>query len=450
MTGIWELDDSDVVSEWVHQAVQQVAVEFADSTGLPTEALDNIRTEEIFVVGKWGRGTAEPGEDELELAFIVDVDEVEGVDVYEEIAVPIIEAFGREPLWRGEVIDHPPQVMLDLFEGINLFRGIWRSEQKEQAINFHVGREEPHRIYSLTTDEILTVEDIVPDEDEFGMLEMQEMLSPDEFSQVQAGEAELADFVEGETEIVRKEPPTDEPEETEPEPDDEDEEPEPDVIDEDDRFSENPEFFDDMPPVLTPFAREADSLAVPAGSEYKKVEPRELYDFEVAMGHSSPDMPRDNPDLQGLEEGVGFRVAMGDIGHTVPASTFPRTGLYVKNRLLHEGPGYILEIYNDLVLYSAYISSLHDMKFSPGSYTSFRNFMGRLNRYGEQEGNERLVIRMAESDAASRGFDLIPDHPTIEGEKAPWLENRQYYQIEEDNADSKVWDNITEEMYGED
>jgi hypothetical protein len=448
MVGIWAHPDLDAIEQWIDETTAQLAQEFVETTGISESVFNRVNTRTVLISGKFGRGTGEPGNDPLEPVFIVDVegDKTSETEVYEEVVVPLLQTFEDDDVWRGLMVDTPPQSMLNWFTGIEMFNSIWPSDKSEDAINFHIQREEPHRVFDLTTRDIIESQEVVPDEEEFGRLELQQMLSPDEFAEFQGGtplselmEGEvkpsripLGEFLEGE-EDVEEEPDT---------------EPDKELGESEKKYERKDEFLEDMPAVLTPFAERSDSLEVPAGKVTKEVTPRDLYKFEAAMGHESPDMPADEPELQDFREGVGFHIAMGNVGQTVAASNFPRTALYIKNRLFYEGPAYILQIYNDFVLYSGYISSLHQMEFRPGRYNSFRNFIGRLYRYGEEKG-PRLVERISAPEAAEMGFELTPDHPTIEGEKAPWLEDRQYYRIVEDNMDSEVWHNVTEFLYEE-
>lgn len=144
-----------------------------------------------------------------------------------------------------------------------------------------------------------------------------------------------------------------------------------------------------------------------------------------------------------VTNGVGFQVQIGMLGINQPPATFPRTSSYIKNRLLYEGPAYILELYRDLVVYSGFISGYYNMTFRPGSYTSFRQFIYRLKEIGKRGGPE-LIEDVSQQRAASMGLETVPDHPTIEGEKAPWLENRRYIDIVEDNKDHSAWNNPVE------
>lgn len=226
-------------------------------------------------------------------------------------------------------------------------------------------------------------------------------------------------------------------------------EPEPEEPEEPERvFDFDEEFADFMEPELTAFAISESALEVPAGKDTKQVEPRDIYPFEIAM---SEPVPEEIDGIPNIDDGVGLAIGMGTLGVSEPPGNFPRTGLYIKNRLIHEGAAYVLEMYNDLVVYSAYISGKWQMKFRPGDYSSFRTFIYRLKTFGadEDEGIEGLIKPIPAREAFDRGFDILPDHPSIEGEKAAWLENRQYYEINPDRAEDPAWDNITEWMYGE-
>jgi len=201
--------------------------------------------------------------------------------------------------------------------------------------------------------------------------------------------------------------------------------------------------FPNVPAPLRPYAINEEQVEIPASKETKRVDIREPYDFEKELftrGEAGTPIGE-------IREGIGEAYASGTLGGSNPAGTYPRTGIYIKHHLMHEGPSYPLEIYNDIVVYSAYVSQMYDGTFKPGSYTSMRVMMRRLaNKNIDVEGQEEpenLILKIPEDVALERGLDIKPDHPQKDG-KAPWLENRQYYTVNQDMTDHPAWRNITD------
>lgn len=197
--------------------------------------------------------------------------------------------------------------------------------------------------------------------------------------------------------------------------------------------------FPEVPDPLQPFAISPDKIDVPVGKETKTVEPREIYEWEMELASPQGD----------LDGGIGEAKRVGGeegeptFGIGIPPATFPRTGSYIKYHLLHEGPSYVLEMYNDLVIYSAFISTIHNGTFKPGTYNAFRVYLNRIRLIGER-GGPQLIKQLSPQQASARGLETLPDHPDIEGEKAPWLERRIYYEIIEENINHDSWNNIAQ------
>jgi hypothetical protein len=195
--------------------------------------------------------------------------------------------------------------------------------------------------------------------------------------------------------------------------------------------------FPDVPEGIREFAVSSNQIEVPFGKETKSLEPRELYDWEVQAIEANTE----------FEEHIGHNVSMDNL-KDIPASTFPRTSHYIKNRLLRTGPSYKLEIYNDLLVYTAYANAYHNMSLKPGTYLSMRRLFNNIENI-PQEGGPKLVEPLSQQQAASRGLEVTPDHPTIDGGKADWLENRQYYIVVEENVEHPAWNNPTKYLYEE-
>lgn len=199
-------------------------------------------------------------------------------------------------------------------------------------------------------------------------------------------------------------------------------------------------------PELRQFAINEDALEIPAGKKTKQVEPRQIYAFEEEL--AAP-LDADTEIDETITEGIGHTYGLGAIGTDVPASTFPRTSTYVKYYLKYEGPAYMLELYNNLVVYAGYISSVFDMRLKPGSYDSFRQYMYRLEQVEKRDLGPVLVRPIPRSEAEDRGFDTMSKIPVGDGERrdAPWLEPRQYYEVNEESMDHEAWHNVAEFLY---
>lgn len=200
---------------------------------------------------------------------------------------------------------------------------------------------------------------------------------------------------------------------------------------------------EEVPPELRMFKTSRDGVHIPAGKPTRKVEPRPPYDFERELytpGKARTDLPE-------IEEGIGHSKATQRFGFEDPPSTFPRTGVYVKYRLFYEGPTHILGLYRDLIVYAGYISILHDGVFKPGRYSSFREYVYRLREVPERGLGPPLVEQLSQQQAAARGLETVPRLP--DGQPAPWLEDKVFLDIVEENMDHEAWDNVSAFIYGE-
>lgn len=202
------------------------------------------------------------------------------------------------------------------------------------------------------------------------------------------------------------------------------------------------ERFPNIPAPLRPYGVDEGTVRIPASVDTKEVKARELYDFEKEMmTQGEADTP-----IGKITDGIGEAAASGRLGGKEPAGTFPRTGVYIKNHLKHEGPSYPLEIYNDIVVYSGYISQMYNGLYKPGSYDSMRVMIHRLsNTEIEVSENtfETPIIPIPEEAAKEQDLQLAPNHPET-GEQMPWLENRQYYILNQNLEEHKAWNNITD------
>lgn len=287
-----------------------------------------------------------------------------------------------------ENILEPTELMMEWFDGMRF--DILKTNQVD--LSLIIQNTQSNRLYDILNDETLRVED--------GQL--------------------ITDVIE---EAEEPEP----VEEVEPPPEPE----EPEV--------EAPPEFPEIPDPLRPYAVSPDRIEIPAGKETRSLEPRAIYNWEIEL--ASP---------QGeINGGIGQAMRQGGdedeptFGVGIAPGTFPRTGAYIKQHLLNEGPSYVLQIYNDLVIYSAFISSLYTGEFRTGKYDSFRAYINRIKLIPER-GGPQLINLLSPQQVSALGLESLADHPNIEGEKAPWLERRNYYEIIEENADHEAWNNITE------
>ena len=278
------------------------------------EVLEDAQIEQLVVTGEWGRGTGDYGEDQLSILMSLGV---EGVDNPNQLP-----GFARQSQQLGNNIENAideTELMGEWFAGIAVTTAA--DNFLDRSLEVNLRGDSPQRAYNLTTNSIIRLE---------------------------GGELSIEPV-----ELAEPEEPEEEPEE----------------VTEEDLLEEE---FPGIPVELIPFAVEDNQLEVPAGKETKAVEPRPMYEFEVELatpGDADTTVERE------INEGVGEAIGSQRFATEEPASTFPRTGVYVKWHLFYRGPSYINEIYKDLVIYSAYISSIHEARMKPGRYSSFREFM---------------------------------------------------------------------------
>lgn len=260
----------------------------------------------------------------------------------------------------------------------------------------------------------------------------------------------------GQQPLPGEEPEVEEPEEEEPE----------EEVEEEPVFEE-PE-FPEVPETVRDFAVSEDELEVTYGQkDTKKVKLRPIYSFEIIQGFRLPNPPAipfsanqteltERAEFHGVSNNRPL-LGIGDVAdrnppfflprtqESVPPATFPRTGVYIRNYLTFRGPVYPLKLFNELLVYLAYINGAYGYELRVGTYNSVRRYFFKLLQI-EKEGGPALIERMPQQAAArfdtfegDTGLETIPDHPSIEGAKAPWLERRQWYRIVPENADNDAW-----------
>lgn len=425
MTGIWEFPEIEDLRLFLEQGVADT-LELVEENlrdegeGSRADVIERMSLERMLVVDEWGRGTAEIGRDPLRVLFFFSVEGIENEGTFppfDPAARTVVQQF---IILINEEILEPPPPSEEWFT---------RLDPEPRPIDrfadigsLALGRAEGNTIFDLTRMEAIQ---FVPPVEPEGPLEERRPIPFEDLPRIPL-------------EQLREErvPPPEEEEEVPP--------PEPEV-------EEEPEVIpieEQIREAITEFEVEDGELEIPAGKPTKRVEIRDLFEFEIRMGLPSNVLG----ELEGfapgdqIQNGVGWFMTVGRIGTQVPPATIPRTSSYVRNRLLFEGTTYVLDLYRDLVFYSGFISAFYGMTFKPGSYTSFREFIYRIKEINEREGPE-LIRPLSQQQASARGLETLPDHPSIEGEKAPWLERRQYYEIVEENADHGAWEDITGYLY---
>lgn len=455
MPGVWDFPEIDELQEFVEDGVQQATGRVEDELVDPARlnVLNRLELSRAIVIDEWGRGDAEVGEDPLDMILFFGVEQEDNPTYGPESpfgqgAAAVRDMF-VDMIGSGEI--DTPENATDWFDGFNV--SIQFMGQFEEQVSNALGNSEGNTVADLTNGEVIELTRIGPREvtDPEGNVVGTEPIPFDQ-------QTETTPFEE-----LREEP---EEEEPEPEPEEEEEDiedfegPERIGVFEDDEEEEPEEEQEEEEPILTiedqiddaldGFSIDDLNMEIPSGKPTRRVERRTLYDFELQMGLPGPALEQ----LEGfsfndtISGGVGLAAQAGLLGSTRPPANFPRTAVYVKTYLSELGPQYIFALYKELLVYSAFISGFHNMTLRPGRYNSFVNFMYRLHQIGERGGPE-LVEKLSQQQAAARGLDSIPDHPTIEGAKAPWLNDRTYYDIVEENIDHPAWDDPVEYLYEE-
>lgn len=437
MTGVWEFPDLDELQEFLELGPQIAIQALQEEDDAPPQA-DLIQLREIFIVDEWGDGTAEIGGDTLDVVYIVDAEGLDNPSINEQFntTVRILLQTFNTLLNRG-VIETPP-IINEWFTFIDPNHiGV---DRREDALMTQLSAREGKSIYNLT--ERHRVEFVGPVGDEPGpgfdqlprtSQEMLEEQMEDEEEEDEEPEGLTREEIFGD----------DEEEDEEPEEEEEDEPEEPPTAD---------ELLDEID--------DDGTLRIDGLNETKEVERRDPYSFEIEM--VAPNVPL-STQLRGLEsrididseergirdelhvdsqlQFVGKATAGDEFGERVPIGTFPRTGTYINYRLRYQGPTYVYRLYKDLMLYTGLIREFYDVEFTTSTYQNFRKYLNTLKRLTDLDEGPDLIENLSQQAAASRGFETIADHPSIEGEKAPWLERRSFYRLIEENQEHEAWIN---------
>jgi len=424
MVGVWEYTDleelQDSLSNAIDTARQRVSIQAEDDdiTNL-ARALD---LDSLIVADEWGDGTATIQETELRIIAFFSVDESrerlpelpQEPLMVNDIFVSTVEQIVTDA--RGILIDDEsrrslPDTFYNIFLGLELQAN--STDNLDNQVNRLLGSSVRNSVFDLTALELVSFAE--PTNEEEGETDV-----------FQTGEQAVSEFEDlprvsleqlREEEVIETEEVREEPEE-----------------------EELPEFPEVEKP-LRDFAVSEDELEIPAGKHEMKIDARDPYVFEEEMVSIGVEIE----DISGeiLQE-IGNSIAAGDFGKGDPPGSFPRTGIYIRNRLKFEDITYIYQLYKDLVYYSGYISgtfrSMVSSGFRTGTYRSFREYIYVLKKIGEEDGTPTPIETLSQQAVAARGLSVVPEHPTIEGETAPWLENRQYIDVVDADA-IDVWEN---------
>lgn len=419
MTGIEDFPDLELLQSEIEAGVNALIEQRAEELFLDS----------ILVLDDWGEGTADMG-DPIIFTLSIGPDIERGdFDIFEPGIAEDFAGFEEAAEAMAQAMKLASEDALEEMEEIQEWFGdinfnVVNTLFSEDAISAALFLDEREKVSDLSNREIITYPEDLELED------IEDELAGFEKMAIREGTQPLTAFIDlARIDFEEYEPEEEEEIEEEEEPE---EEMVPSVAVED---------------IELPYeSLDNGMIAVPVGSGTKAIESRGIYPFELGMALPDTEEMEGVPDLH---EGIGFYIATQEYGISEPPSTFPRTGIYIKNRLYYEGVTYILDLYRDLVFYSALISTLQDASLKPGTYQSFRTFIDRLRRFGDREDGAELIESLSQQQAAARGLRVIADHPSVEGETAPWLENRVYIQIVEENFDHPAWYNITEQLYGE-
>jgi len=427
MVDILNYPDQEDLASRLEQAYTMALTEAMEEFDDREDAIGELVIDSIVFTGEFGRGKATEGEDGFEVIYFID--RQGGQDPSNIIRLTRITRFLGETILE---LFEPPEMMLQMGAGINI--RVLDADNFDGIVESSIMDIDEGRVYDIYNKRVCGLEPKDPVGTEVVCKSLEEYLGQEDVTE----EGEQKDEITGEERRILEQAGFIEPEE----PPEREEEPEP-IPEEALTQRELAEQFPDIPLELRDFAEPDGVLEIPAGKETKQVDPRDMYDFEREL--LTPGEGDTTVDIR--QDGIGFAIASGQFGtgEFVPA-TYPRTGTYVKWYLYYQGPAYILQMYNDLVIYSGYIRGVHGVDAKAGRYSSFRNYIQRLLKIGK-EGGPVLIRAISEEQASAMGLETLPDHPTIEGEKAPWLESRQYYEINEDNMGHGAWDNPTEYLY---
>lgn len=446
MAAIWEYPDLTGLETFIRNTLQDVKADLVEDEG---PQFEQIIFNDIYVVGEWGNGTADKGSDPIELVIVISVKEGE-----EPSKIPGVMQRSRTitqgfiTMLNTEEVT-PPSPSNNWFSYLEL--NPIAADRLDNALSLRMRPARVESIYNLT--------------EQYRIDDTDEDVSPTQLPRTSQDELEESGEEEEDEGITVFEDEDEEEEEEE---------------DEGEEVEEEEEKPDTIEGLVDLFSISDDEVEVEGHRGKQKVQRTEPFDFEIEMMSPS----RENSlKLKGIEilEGTSIPLAtepsepvnitselrtelydesrfmfMGKaidndlFGIEEPAGTFPRTGVYIRNRLKYEDPAYIYELYKDLIFYTGMIRSFYNMDFTTATYQSFRNYVELLENISERAEGPDLIEKLSQPAAASRGLIVKADHPKIDDQKAPWLENRRYLSIISENENHEAWINPYDYVYNED
>lgn len=417
MPGIWEYPDLGELENFISRSILQAAQTVSEQQRPISSFIQNLSVEKILIVEEWGEGTAVPNEDNLHAVIFFGFT---GPDESEGDAIDAVIARAGDDVTEGRI--NIPSDLRQATPGIQ-YSGVSIDNLNETLVDMNNAGLE--LVFDLTELEAIDLITGRPP-DEYTRIPLNKLLEDEE--EVEEGaevDDETPDLTAEDIDITDVSPL---PEEMLPE------------------VPEAGPEFPDINENLRPFAVSEDTLEIPAGKERKQIDVREPYNFEVEM--ALPGLQVSSQVFSAVLEEIAQPVGAGTLGQEEPVGTYPRTGLYVRNYLKFRGTAYSYEMYKNLVYYAGYISTLHDINVKAGSYQSFRDYMYVLEEIPER-GGPRLVEPLSQQQAAAQELETTPDHPTIDGAKAPWLKGRQYYDLIDENDEHEAWFNAFDYLHGD-
>lgn len=420
MVGIWEYPDLAELENFISSLTLQAAQEVSEQPRTEASYVADLSLSRVIVINDWGDGTAIQGDHPLEVVLFFDFTGPD--EAFDDVSSAVTEQMA-DIIQGGRVV-----VPQDLIDGTSNITFTSANANNFDDVLLNMATSGMNMIYDLTDQQAIDLKVGSPPE-EYPRIPLAELLGEDE--------EETVDEIEDEESVV-------EPSDVDSAIDIEDVSSLPEVT----LFDEEPEDvgpeFPEVHESVRPFAVSPDTLEIPAGKETKEIDVREPYDFEVEM--ALPGINTSTATSAATREEIAREAGAGTLGDNEPVGTFPRTGLYIRNYLKFRGPAYSYEIYKNLVFYSAYISTLHDINVKAGKYSAFREYMYVLEQIGERR-NLHLIDALSQPEAAAEELETVPDHPSIEGAKAPWLERRQYYRLIEENDNHDAWENAYDYLH---
>lgn len=425
--GVWHYPHLEGLESFILHLADEAMERLVENDHQRSDTIDQMVVQRIIIRDEWGRGNATPGEYTLRFIVFFDVPGVEQPHLEPELNFEIASRTVAQSM-EGLIVEgdiDPPEDAREWFTGVE-FEPSAMSRFGDQ-VNLALGKGEGNRVFDLTRAEAIEFREGVQVEN-LPRIPLEE-LRTEHITQPDPEESEVVT------------------EDTEEEDDD---------IDEQEEEEQEEEVVPGVPEQLQPFAVDEETLEVPVGKKTTKtVEPRPPYDFEIIMATDRPS-PEELPFR--ADAGMVGEV-MSEIGEAVRANlfdpnnpnstspgSFPHSAKYIRNYLKFQGPAYALQMHKDLLIYTQYVNSIWGYKLRPGDYQSFRDMIYVLKEMPERGGPE-LITTVPQESAAAQGLEVTPDHPALDGQKAPWLENRQFYSIVEDNEDHEAWLNPFDYLY---